>query len=128
MTTHSTRFLASLATLFALGLGAVAADAQTLRVRCDVFPDRSRASVDGADLAAGQYSAMLESGPNSAQSPQQAAKAGEAEFDFDSNRKDVRQGATRIAKHFIVDDSVTGTLLDADGNVVARKTKACQTH
>jgi len=128
MSARCTRSLVTLTSLLALGLTSLAAQAQTLRVRCDVFHDRSRASVDGSDLAAGQYSAMLTSGPNTAQSPQEAAVAGEVQFDFDSNKKDVRQGATKIGKHFIVDGSATGTLLDADGNVVATKTRNCKMH
>ena len=128
MTTHSHRSLVTLAAVLGLGLAAAAADAQTLRVRCDVFSDRSKASVDGEDLAAGQYSALLESGDHSAQSPMQAAQNGEAQFDFDSDKGDVRHGATKIGRHFIVNDSVTGTLLDADGNVVAKKTRQCSVH
>ena len=127
MTTRPHRSIATLATLLALGLATVAAQAQTIRVRCDSFPNRSRASVDGSDLAAGQYSAVLTSGAHHmAQSPDDAAVRGEVQFDFDSNRNDVLDGATRIGRHFIVDDMVTGSLLDAGGNVVATQSRRCR--
>jgi hypothetical protein len=57
-----------------------------------------------------------------------AAVAGEVEFDFDSNAKDVAAGATKIGKHFIVGGQVVGKLLDASGTVVAHQTKQCKAH
>lgn len=119
------RSLTLLATLSALSLFAVDASA-SLRVRCEVRSDRSRASVDGNDLPSGVYSAVLESGPNRAQSEPKHTIGDEVEFDFDSNRRDVRQGATKIARNFIVDRMATGTLLDENGNVVASKTVECR--
>ena len=103
-----------------------AAQAQTVRVRCESTADRSRASVDGSGLAPGQYRAVLSSGDHQKQSPLQDAVGDEAEFDFDSNRKDVRQGATKIGRQFIVDNMVTGAILDVDGNTVAQDTVHCR--
>src|SRR3954462_1962429 len=120
--------LATSTAFAALCLATVAAQAQSVRVRCDTFPDRSRASVDGRDLAPGKYRAMLESGNHEATSSLKKAVDGEAEFDFDSDRNNVQQGATKIGRGFIVDDHATGTILDVDGNVVASKTVACQAH
>ena len=125
MTFNASRMSSILVVLVAT-LGAASAQAQSARVRCDVFPDRSRASVDGRDLAPGDYTAVLTSGDHVKQSPAQAAVGGEAEFDFDSNPRDVRQGATKIGKHFIVGDKATGQILDAAGNVVATETATCR--
>jgi hypothetical protein len=119
------RFLTTSAALAALLL-VTAAQAQTVRVRCASTPDRSRASVDGSGLAPGQYRAMLSSGDHQKQSPLQQAVGDQAEFDFDSDRKDVRQGATKIGRGFIVDDMATGTILDVDGNTVAQDTVHCR--
>jgi hypothetical protein len=119
------RSLTLLATLTALSVFAVDASAG-VRVRCEVRSDRSRASVDGRNLPSGNYSALLTSGSNSAQSPLEHTVGDEVEFDFDSNRRDVRQGATEISKNFIVNGQATGTLLDEAGNVVASKTVDCR--
>ena len=119
------RSLAMFATLSALTLAAFDASA-ALRVTCETRPDRSRASVDGSNLASGNYSAMLVSGGNSAQSELKHTVGDEVEFDFDSNRRDIRQGATPIGKHFIVGGQATGKLLDANGNTVASKTVTCR--
>ncbi|MGM9487148.1 hypothetical protein [Ideonella sp. YS5] len=119
------RTLTLLATLSALSVFAVDASA-ALRVTCEVRSDRSRASVDGSNLASGNYSAVLVSGANSAQSLPKHTVGDEVEFDFDSNRRDVRQGATEIAKNFIVNGQATGKLLNANGNVVASKTVNCR--
>lgn len=122
---RSGRGAAVLAILSAFAIGAQAA---SVRVRCDSFPDRSRASVDGRDLPAGDYTALLTSGSHSAQSAAQAAVDGEAQFDFDSNRKDVRQGATKIGRQFIVGNHVTGSIVDANGDTVATETVRCRKH
>ena len=119
--------LPAAAIVFALSLVTVAAQAQSVRVRCDDFSNRSRASVDGRDLAAGAYTARLESGTHSATSPAQDAVGGEAEFDFDSDKGDIKQGATKISKKF-VGSSATGSIVDADGNVVATDTVNCKKH
>ena len=117
------RSLAMMATLSALTLFAVDASA-SLRVRCEVRSDRSKASVDGNNLASGVYSARIESGSNSADSKKAKRTRGdEVEFDFDSNTE---KGATRIDQDFIVGGQLTGTLLDDAGNVVESKTVNCR--
>ena len=95
-------------------------------MRCEVRSDRSKASVDGSSLPAGNYSAQLTSGSNSAQTGLKPTIDGQVEFDFDSNKRDVRRGATEIAKNFIVNGQATGTLLNEAGNVVASKTVDCR--
>ncbi|HSI61410.1 MAG TPA: hypothetical protein VLA16_27875 [Ideonella sp.] len=111
------------AALASFSLGAAA---QSLEVKCETRSDRSKASVDGRNLASGNYSAVLVSGPNTAQSPYEATRGDEAEFDFDSNRRDIRQGATAIDQDFIVNNRATGRLLDAAGNVVAQRSVKCR--
>lgn len=125
--THSLtqRLALSLATI-ALGLAAASAGAQTIVVKCETRTDRSKASVDGNNLASGMYSAMLVSGSNSAQSPAAQTVGDEVAFDFDSNKRDIKKGATPIAKNFIVGGTATGKLLDANGAVVASKTVNCR--
>jgi hypothetical protein len=124
------RSITASAALAALCLATAGAQAQSVRVHCDSFPDRSKASVDGRNLVPGhQYRAVLTSGDqHSAESPFDTAVDDELEFDFDSDRADVRAGATKIGRHFIVDNQVTGTLLDVNGNVVAKKTVQCRAH
>ena len=100
--------------------------AQSLRVKCETRSNRSKASVDGSNLTSGNYSARLLSGSNSAQSVQAHTVGDEVEFDFDSNANDIRQGATPIAKNFIVGNTVTGELLDSAGNVVISKSASCR--
>lgn len=97
-----------------------------LRVKCETRSDRSRASVDGTNLVPGMYSAVLTSGSNTAQSEPKQTIGDEVEFDFDSNKRDIRRGATPIAKNFIVGGQATGTLLDANGAVVRSKTVDCR--
>lgn len=108
-------------------LAALSVDASAaIRVKCETRSDRSRASVDGSNLASGLYAARITSGANTATSPQEPTVGDEVEFDFDSNRRDIRQGATPIAKNFIVNNTVTGSLLDASGNVLESKTVSCR--
>jgi hypothetical protein len=120
------RTLALCAVMSTLTLAAVDASAADIRVRCETRSDRSKASVDGSNLASGNYSAVLESGANSAQSKLKHTIGDEVEFDFDSNPRDIRQGATPIAKNFIVGGTATGKLLNANGGVVISKTVNCR--
>jgi len=115
------KLLATSATLAALVLS-TAVQAQTVRVRCESSPDRSKASVDGNNLAPGKYRALLESGNHHKKSPRQKAVGDEAEFDFDSNTED---DATHIGVNFIVNNMVTGSILDAEGNLVVKDTVQC---
>jgi hypothetical protein len=121
-----TRTLALLGALSTLSLAAFDASAVELRVKCETRSDRSRGSVDGRNLAAGNYSAVFSSGGNSAQSPLEHSVGDEVEFDFDSNKRDIRQGATPIAKNFIVNDQATGALYNQAGHLVASKTVICR--
>lgn len=88
----------------------LAAEAGELRVRCERRANRrSKVSVDGRNVAPGTYSIQLTSGANTA--PQVIktviAPADEFEADYDSNRADIRAGATPIAATFIQGGSVT---------------------
>jgi hypothetical protein len=113
----------ALATLSMLTLDASAA---TIRVTCEVSPARSKISVDGKNLAAGQYSTVVISGANMAAHPAQAAVGGEVETDYDSNPKDIAAGAIAIPPTFITGGQVTGKVLDAAGNTVKSDTVLCR--
>lgn len=105
---------------------ASAAQAATVRVKCEVRGDRSVASVDGRSLAAGNYTAVLSSGSNTATAAPMAAKAGEAEFDFSSRPRDIAAGATAISADFIVGGQVTGSVINAAGQTVATASRNCR--
>ena len=113
-TSLSTRMLA--ATL--LSLVSLAATAADVRVTCEKRANRSKASVDGSNLDAGSYRAVLRSGTNRATTNYAAAVGDEAEFDFDSRPADISEGATAIPGSFIVDGRVRGHLVDASGKRV----------
>jgi hypothetical protein len=113
----NTRILPRLAACLVVG-AAFTAQAAELRVTCEKRASRSKASVDGSDLAAGQYRAVLRSGTNVARSGWQAAVGDEAQFDFDSRPADIAEGATAIAPDFIFDGRVRGHLVDASGTRV----------
>lgn len=89
-----------------------AATAAEAKVTCEKRSSRSRASVDGSDLAPGSYRAVLKSGGKTSRSTYAAAIDDEAEFDFDSNPNDVAEGATPISAAFIVDGRVRGYLVN----------------
>ena len=77
------------------------AGATDILVECGVRPDRSKISVKGKNLGAGEYYSVVTSGGSSAQSDPQAPVADEVEFDFDSNEGDIAEGAVRIPAGFI---------------------------
>jgi hypothetical protein len=117
------QILTSVALLSALSLFAVEASA-SIRVRCEVRSDRSRASVDGNNLKSGKYTARIESGANSKDSKKaQRTRGDEVEFDFDSN---TGEGGTRIDQNFIVGGQLTGMLINKSGNIVERDTVNCE--
>jgi hypothetical protein len=117
------QILTSVALLSALSVFAVEASA-SIRVRCEVRSDRSRASVDGNNLKSGKYTARIESGSNSKDSKKAQRTIGdEVEFDFDSN---TGEGGTRIDQNFIVDGQLTGMLINKSGNVVEHDTVNCE--
>jgi hypothetical protein len=86
-----------------LGHDAVAHAAPELRERCEKRTNRSRISVDGNNVPAGSYVVTVTSGANKATRNETVAggAADEFESDFDSNRNDVLEGATKISKTFI---------------------------
>jgi hypothetical protein len=110
------------AMLFATELEAQAA---RIRVRCATSPTRSKISIDGRRLRAGNYTAVAESGPNQATAPAQAAVRHEVEFDFDSNPNDIQAGATAIDRDFIQNNQVVGKILDSLGAVVVQHSATC---
>ncbi|MEK8031999.1 hypothetical protein AACH06_14320 [Ideonella sp. DXS29W] len=134
MKNSSTRLFAALAAAAALSVTALGAQAATLKIKCEKRSDRSKASVDvsalGCYYCGGQpgdwYTTVLTSGGNSAQSAAKQEVLNEVEFDFDSNPRNIRQGATAISKGFIVDGTVTATLLDASGATVTSATATCR--
>ena len=89
--------------------------------------DRSRASVDGNNLASGSYSARLTSGANVATSGLAPTVGDEVEHDFDSDPDDIAAGATAIAASFLTGTPprATGEILDGASNVVASATVIC---
>ena len=96
-------------------------------VTCERRADRSRASVNGNDLAGGSYTARLTSGANTATAPAAATIGDEVEFDFDSEPDDVAAGATAIAAGFLqgTPPQATGEILDSANQVVASATVTC---
>ncbi len=102
-----------------------------IRLRCERRSNRSKISVDGRNLSprAGTFRARVRAAGGTATSPRQKAVGGEAEFDFDSDGGDVREGATRIAASFIrarPGADVVAEILNAQGNVVASRGADCE--
>ena len=116
----------SAAALGLAGLLSLDAAAATIRVTCEVRPNRSKISVDGKSLPRGTYTAQAVSGGNMATSAPEAAVGGEVETDFASNPADIADGAVAIPSTFIVDGTVTGKIVDAGGNTVISDTVACR--
>ena len=110
----STHFLS----IAALTLASFAAQAADVSVTCEKRSNRSKASIDGNNLAAGSYRAVLQSGSSTASSNYESADGDEAEFDFDSNPADVAVGAIRIAPTFIVDGRARGYIVNSSGQRV----------
>ena len=121
------KLLAMVAGVSLFGSLVLDADAASVRVQCEQRgTSRSVISVDGRGLAAGAYTAQVISGSNDATSKNAVtAVRGEAEFDFDSNPKDIAAGATQISKTFI-QGSVFAQIFDEDGFVVASASVACR--
>ncbi len=116
----------TLGSAFFLLTNVLDASAATIRVKCEKRANRSKISVDGNDLASGMYSARVVSGANQKTSALQAAVGDEAEFDFDSNPKDIAAGATPIAADFIQGGQVVGKILDTNGNTIVSDTVRCR--
>lgn len=116
--------------LSALAVLTMASDAIAAgaRVKCRVrtSPARVHVSVDGRNLAPGSYTATV-TGPHgsvtSAAPVSVVAPADEAEFDFDSNRANIRRGATAVARDFVAaGDSITA---EVSGPSTASRTAVC---
>lgn len=114
----STRTILSTGLLAALTTLCFAASAADVSVSCEKRTSRSKVSVDGNNLAAGSYRAVIRSGTNAAASNFAAADGDEVQFDFDSSRADIAEGATPIAAGFIVDGRVRGWLVNASNQRV----------
>ncbi|MCX8049481.1 MAG: hypothetical protein N3A55_07455 [Methylohalobius sp.] len=87
-------------------------------VICERRSNRSKISVNGKNLIPGAYSAVVNSGTNTASAPLQSTSGDEVEFDFDSDPGDIAEGATAIAPDFI-QGTVSARLLNQRGEVVA---------
>jgi len=126
----SIRSITLFGTALTLALGSFAAAAgDTQRVSCEKRVNRSKASVDGKRLPAGNYYAKLDAmdGTPAAQSNTSPAVAGEVEFDFDSNNNDIVEGATPISAGFISGTQVTGSIYNAANNaLVFTKSADCR--
>ncbi len=118
--------LAAVFAVFTASLPAADANAASIRVECEKRANRSKVSVDGSNLIAGNYTAKIISGSNTKKSTPKATTGDEVEFDFDSDAGDVAAGATRISRNFI-QGTVTGQLINENGFTVAQSTRTCRT-
>jgi len=115
---NNKKFLAlagGLSLFAATALEGVALAAPELTVKCEVRTgSRSKISVDGKNLTGGDYTIVVTSnaGANSASTVKNVPGGANDEFeaDFDSNRGDIRRGATAIASNFIVNGTVDATV------------------
>ena len=107
--------LVAASAIVSLGFAAFGASAADVEVRCEKRSARSSASVDGSNLASGQYRTVLKSGTKFARSPFAETIGDEAQFDFDSKSTEVAEGATSIPLDFIVDGRVRGYLVNTEG-------------
>lgn len=112
------RLSTTLGAIAALTLASFAAQAADVAVSCEKRSNRSRASVDGNNLAAGSYRAVVLSGLTSVGGTFQTADGDEAEFDFDSAAADIAAGATRLSPNFITDGRVRGYIVNSSGQRV----------
>ncbi len=117
--------LAAVLAVFATSLPAADANAASIRVECEKRANRSKVSVDGNNLIAGNYTAVITSGSNWKKSASKATTGDEVGFDFDSDAGDVAAGATQIKRNFI-QGTVTGKLKNEAGFVVAETTSNCR--
>ena len=95
-------------------------------LQCEVFADRSRISVNGKHLEAGDYIVSVSSGENSADSLPVSTSEDEVEVDFDSNPNDISAGAVSIAPDFITGAEVSATITpDGDTEALLMTTAGC---
>ncbi len=120
------------AVTLALSFGILADAYADVSVKCEVRSGRARMSVDGSKLANGVYRARALSGNSTPVWSKNTLRpvAGQAEFDFDSNRQDVIEGATAIPSTFIKNGRATGQLYIRNANgtfsLKAQETSACR--
>ena len=113
----SNKIVSLAVTTLALGMCLLAdANAAGVDVKCEVRNGRSKVSVDGSGLS-GDYTATVTSNGISVSSESQTADpvTREVEFDFDSNRADIRAGATEIARDFLSSGQVIGSITAVGG-------------
>jgi hypothetical protein len=125
------RVVLAVGSIAALTAMAADAGAESARVRCRVKTARTQVSVDGRGLAAGTYTATVDSSTDaggavtSRAAIQVVAPANEAEFDFDSKAKDIAAGATALPRSFVtLPGHVNWQILKNDA-VVLSGTQAC---
>lgn len=117
--------LAAILAVLVTSLPIADANAADIRVTCEKRADRSKVSVDGSNLAAGNYIAKIISGSNTKKSAPKATTGDEVGFDFDSDPANVAAGATSIGRGFI-QGQVTGQLINEQGFTVAQSTRTCR--
>ncbi|WP_293007071.1 hypothetical protein [Nitrosomonas sp.] len=117
--------LAAILAVLVTSLPVADANAASIRVKCETRANQSKVSVDGNNLAAGNYVAKIISGSHTKKSPSKHTVGDEVEFDFDSDPGNVAAGATRIGRNFI-QGQVTGQLINEQGFTVAQATRACR--
>ncbi|MCE7915627.1 MAG: hypothetical protein DYH15_13385 [Nitrosomonas sp. PRO4] len=118
--------LAAVMAVFATSLPSADANAAGIRLECEKRANRSKVSVDGNNLVAGNYVAKIRSGSNVKRSTPKSTTGDEVEFDFDSDPTDVAAGATRIKPTFI-QGPVSAELINEGGFTVAKTTRTCRT-
>ena len=96
--------------------------AAKILLSCEKRSNRSKVSVDGKNLASGDYSSTIMSGAGSATSLIKTTVGDEVEFDFDSSADDVAKGAKEISSDFIQNGTVNAEIFDNDGNLVVSAT------
>jgi hypothetical protein len=121
--TKLTRILALVSTAAAFTFVTCDASAAVIKITCEKRANRSKVSVDGSNLAPGNYKARIISGAKRKTSELQASIGDEVEFDFDSARNQV--GATLIGPQFIVGGQVIGKILDDQGRTVISDIEQC---
>jgi hypothetical protein len=124
------KILGFLVTVIVLNMGLFTdASAESIRLKCESrkSPPRAKISVDGRGFGPGQYRAVVNSGKVQRVSRLSLSPVdGEVEFDFDSKREDVKEGATFIRPTFIKNNRVVATIIDQDGFAVAPQAKTCR--
>lgn len=94
--------------------------------QCETRSDRSKISVKGKNLEAGDYYAVITSGENTLQSMTRTIADDELEFDFDSDPDDVAEGAEAIASDFITGAQVMAAIhRDGESEALLEKTAGC---